>query len=151
MFILGITLWLILNRASIYENMSFCYDTIYVKVSFCRCSLRALGISLWLMLHRTSIYKNMLFCYDTMYDKASLCYRTIYDKVSFCYRSLKGYGKACFDKHCFACFYRFKERFLRCRCRRPSAHDGSVSSDESSEVTAGASQSSMHGVTNDLL
>ena len=98
------------------------------------------GITLWLILHRTSIYKNMSFCY-----------RTIYDKVSFCYRSLKGCGKACFDNHCFVCCYRFKERFLRCKCGRPSAHDGSVSSDESSEVTADASQSSMHGATSDLL
>jgi hypothetical protein len=84
------------------------------------------GITLWLILN-TSVYKNLSFCYDT-----------VYDKVSLCYRSLKGYGMACFDKHCFACFYRFKERFLRCKCRRPSAHDGSASSDESSEVTADA-------------
>jgi hypothetical protein len=98
------------------------------------------GITLWLILHRTSIYENMLFCYDT-----------IYDKVSFCYRSLKGYGKACFDNHCFVCCYRFKERFFCCKCRRPSAHDGSVSSDESSEVAADASQRSMHGATSDLL
>jgi hypothetical protein len=71
-----------------------------------------LGITLWLILHRTSIYENMSFCY-----------RTIYDKVSLCYRSLKGYGKARFDNHCFACFYRFKDRFLCCKRGQPSAHD----------------------------
>ena len=43
MFILGITLWLILNRTSIYENMSFCYDTIYDKVSLCYRSLQGYG------------------------------------------------------------------------------------------------------------
>jgi hypothetical protein len=42
------------------------------------------GTTLWLYLHRTSIY----------------------NKISFCYRSLKGYGKACFDSLCFACFTR---------------------------------------------
>jgi hypothetical protein len=44
------------------------------------------GATLWLYLNRTSIN----------------------DKISFSYRSLKGYGKACFDSLCFACFTRFK-------------------------------------------
>jgi hypothetical protein len=51
------------------------------------------GTTIWLYPHRT----------------------TIYDKISLSYRSLKGYGKACFDSLCFACF-------TRCKYRQPSAH-----------------------------
>ncbi len=67
----------------------------FIIVSYCSLGsyiMFIVGIALWMILHRTFIYDNVLFI--------------------FCH--LKGYANSYFQ-HC-------KDFFLRCKCRRPSAH-----------------------------